>query len=317
MIKIKNNLFNKILFFGCIIIIPLSLFFPELKISSWLALITGIVYTLFLGNPFEGKTNTFTSNLLKTSVVFIGFGYPISSISELTISEFSYVIIFVVFALIIGYFLSKILNVERKTSDLISSGTAICGASAIAAIASSVKANEKQISISLGTVFILSVSGLIFYPSVGKYLALSDHQFGIWSGLTIHDTASAMGTAYDFSPNSLKIATVIKLAKVLFIVPIVFFYSFIYKEGGKKIQFPIFIIFFLFAMILNSLNPQLEIFSLLKDIGKKGLQISLFLIGTNLSLKNLKSIGFKPFIYGLVIWSVLSTISLIAIKYFS
>ena len=317
MIKIKNNLFNKILFFGCIIIIPLSLFFPELKISSWLALITGIVYTLFLGNPFEGKTNSLTSTLLKTSVVFIGFGYPISSISELTISEFSYVIIFVVFTLIIGYILSKILNVERKTSDLISSGTAICGASAIAAIASSVKANEKQISISLGTVFILSVSGLIFYPSIGKYLALSDHQFGIWSGLTIHDTASAMGAAHDFSPNSLKIATVIKLAKVLFIVPIVFFFSYVYKEDGNKIQFPIFILFFLIAMILNSFNQELEIFSLLKDIGKKGLQISLFLIGTNLSLKNLKSIGFKPFIYGLIIWSVLSTISLIAIKYFS
>ena len=166
MIIIKNNLFNKILFFGCIIIIPLSLFLPELKISSWLALITGIVYTLFLGNPFEGKTNSLTSTLLKTSVVFIGFGYPISSISELTISEFSYVIIFVVLVLIIGYILSKILNVERKTSDLISSGTAICGASAIAAIASSIKANEKQISISLGTVFILSVSGLIFYPSI-------------------------------------------------------------------------------------------------------------------------------------------------------
>lgn len=317
MIKIKNNLFNKILFFGFIITIPLSIFIPELKISSWIALITGIIFTVILGNPFEGKTNNLTSTLLKTSVVFIGFGYPITSISDLSGSEFSYVIIFVVLALIIGYVLAKILNVDRKTSDLISSGTAICGASAIAAMGSSIKANEKQISISLGTVFILSVSGLIFYPSIGKYLALSDHQFGIWSGLTIHDTASAIGAAHDFSPNSLKIATVIKLAKVLFIVPIVFLYSFIYKEDEKKIQFPIFILFFLIAMILNSLNQELEIFSSLKNIGKKGLQISLFLIGTNLSLRNINSIGLKPFIHGFVIWSILSTISLIAIKYFS
>lgn len=317
MIKIKNNFFNKILFLGFIISIPISLLYPELRISSWLALTLGIVFALILGNPYEGKTNKLTNTLLKTSIVFIGFGYPISSISELSISEFLYVIVFIILTIIIGLILAKILSVDQKTSDLISSGTAICGASAIAAIASSIKANEKQISISLGTVFILSVSGLIFYPSIGNYFSLSDHQFGIWSGLTIHDTASAIGAAQDFGSNSLKTATIIKLAKVLFIVPIVFLFSFKYKEGGKKIQFPIFIIFFLFAMILNSLNPQLEIFSLLKDIGKKGLQISLFLIGTNLSLKNLKSIGFKPFIYGLVIWSVLSTISLIAIKYFS
>ena len=277
------------------------------------------MFTLILGNPFEGKTYNLTGSLLKTSVVFIGFGYPISSISDLSGSEFSYVIIFVVLTLIIGYILAKILNVERKTSDLISSGTTICGRSY--GKTSIFYANEKQISISLGTVFILSVSGLIFYPSVGNYFSLSEHQFGIWSGLTIHDTASAIGAAQDFDElkgsNSLKTATIIKLAKVLFIVPIVFLYSFKYKDGGKKIQFPIFIVFFLFAMILNSSTSEFEIFSLLKDLGKKGLQISLFLIGTNLSLKNLKSIGFKPFIYGLVIWIILSSTSLSVIKYFS
>ena len=317
MIKIKNNFFNKILFLGFIISIPISLIYPELRISSWLALTIGIFFTLILGNPYEGKTNKLTSTLLKTSIVFIGFGYPISSISELSISEFLYVLVFIILTIIIGLILAKILSVDQKTSDLISSGTAICGASAIVAIAASIKANEKQISISLGTVFILSVSGLIFYPSIGNYFSLSDHQFGIWSGLTIHDTASAIGAAQDFGSNSLKTATIIKLAKVLFIVPIVFLYSFKYKDGEKKTQFPIFIIFFLFAMILNSLNPELEIFSLLKDVGKKGLQISLFLIGANLSLKNLKSIGFIPFIYGLVIWIILSSTSLIVIKYFS
>ena len=317
MIKIKNNFFNKILFLGFIISIPISLIYPELRISSWLALTIGIFFTLILGNPYEGKTNNLTSTLLKTSIVFIGFGYPISSISELSISEFIYVIVFIILTIIIGLTLAKILSVDQKTSDLISSGTAICGASAIVAVAASIKANEKQISISLGTVFILSVSGLIFYPSIGNYFSLSDHQFGIWSGLTIHDTASAIGAAQDFASMSLKTATIIKLAKVLFIVPIVFLYSFKYKDGEKKIQFPIFIIFFLFAMILNSLNPEIEIFSLLKDIGKKGLQISLFLIGANLSLKNLKSIGFIPFIYGLVIWIILSSTSLIVIKYFS
>ena len=317
MTKIKKTLFNKILFFGCILIIPLSMFIQKLDISSWLSLVLGIIFAIIIGNPFEGKTDKFTSSLLKTSVVFIGFGYPISSISSLSPSEFSYVIIFVILMLLIGFKLGKILGVDQKTSDLITSGTAICGASAIAAIASVIRANEKQISISLGTVFILSVSGLIFYPFIGKYFSLSDHQFGIWAGLTIHDTASAIGAAQDFSPKSLKTATIIKLAKVLFIVPIVFFYSFKYKDGDKNIQFPIFIIFFLLAMIFNSLYPEFKSFDLLKEIGKKGLQISLFLIGANLSFKNLRSIGYKPFIHGLVAWITLSTISILAIKYFS
>lgn len=317
MTEIKNNFFNKILFFGCIFFIPLSLFFPELKISSWLALVAGIIFVLVLGNPFDGKTGKLTSTLLKTSVVFIGFGYPISAISELSSSEFSYVIIFVLLTPLSGFLLGKLLDVDRKTSDLISSGTAICGASAIAAIASSIKANEKQISISLGTVFILSVSGLILYPSIGNFFSLSEHQFGIWAGLTIHDTASAIGAAQDYGTDSLQTATIIKLAKVLFIVPIVFLSSFIYKEGGSKVKFPFFIVFFLLAMILNSLAPEFEGFSSLKELGKKGLQVSLFLIGANLSFKNLKSIGFKPFIHGLSIWCILSTISLIAIKYFS
>lgn len=318
MTEIKNNFFNKILFWGCVLTIPLSLLFPELKISSWLALVVGIVFAIILGNPFDGKTGKITSTLLKASVVLIGFGYPISAISDVPSSEFSYVIIFVVLTLLFGFTLGKILGVDQKTSDLISSGTGICGASAIAAIASTIKANEKQISISLGTVFILSVSGLIMYPSIGKYFALSEHQFGIWAGLTIHDTASAIGAAEDFGADSIKIATIIKLAKVLFIIPLVFLGSFLYKNENKKFTFPFFIIFFLIAMILNSSFPDFKDgFENIKGIGKKGLQVSLFLIGTNLSIKNLKTIGIKPFVHGLIIWIMLSSLSLMAISYFS
>ena len=317
MTKMKKNLFNKILFFGCILTIFLSIFIQKLDISSWISLVAGIIFAIIFRNPFDGKTDKLTSNLLKTSVVFIGFGYPITSISELSMPEFSYVFIFVIFTLFFGIKIGKLLNIDRKTSDLTSCGTSICGASAIAAIASVIKANEKQISISLGTVFILSVSGLLFYPYIGKYFSLSDHQFGIWAGLTIHDTASAIGAAQDFSQKSLKTATIIKLAKVLFIVPIVFLYSFKYKDGDRNIKFPIFIVFFLLAMILNSLYPEFKFFNLLKEIGKKGLQVSLFLIGVSLSLNNLKSIGFKPFIHGFFTWSALSIISIIAIKYFS
>ena len=292
--------------------------FPFLNwITSWISLVLGIVFAIILGNPYDGKTGSLTSILLKISVVCIGFGYPISAISELSITEFSFVIIFIFLTLILGFIIGKIINVDRKIADLITAGTSICGASAIAAVSSTIKANEKQISIALGTVFILSASGLIIYPIIGDYLALSQHQFGIWAGLSVHDTASSIGAAQDFGAEALKTATIVKLAKVVFIVPLVFLGSYLYKDGNNKISFPFFIVFFLLAMFLNSIFPEFNGFGTIKEIGKKGLQISLFLIGANLSIKNLKTIGIKPFLHGLFIWLFLSSVSLLAIKYFS
>ena len=259
--------------------------------TSWLALLLGITFAIVLGNPYEGKTGNITKNLLKTSVVAIGFGYPLSAISELSISSFYFVIIFILLTIIIGFFIGKILYVNHKISDMISSGTAICGASAIAAIASSIRANEKEISIALSTVFILSASGLILFPIIGNHLNLTQEQFGLWAGLTIHDTASAIGAALDFDAGfekdlAEKVATIIKLAKVIFIVPLVFWGAYLYKEENKNLTFPYFIIFFLLAMFLNSKFPDFDGFSIIKTAGKKGLQISLFLIGVNLSTKN-------------------------------
>ena len=323
MIVNQNTTFNKIFFFGIIVLISLSSTLPFLNwITSWISLVLGIVFAIILGNPYDGKTGNLTSSLLKISVVGIGFGYPINSISKLSSTDFSFVIFFIVLTLILGFIAGKIINVDRKTSDLITSGTAICGASAIAAVSSAIKANDKQISVSLGTVFILSVSGLIIYPIIGKYLGLTQYQFGIWAGLSVHDTASAIGAAMDFDKAfnediSEQVSTIIKLSKVLFIVPLVFLGSFLYKDGNKKFNFPFFIVFFLLAMILNSSFPDFNGFDTIKEFGKKGLQISLFLIGANLSIKNLKTIGIKPFLHGLFIWIFLSSVSLLAIIYFS
>ncbi len=289
--------------------------------TSWLALVLGITFALVLGNPYEGETRSITSNLLKISVVAIGFGYPLSAISELSISSFYFVIIFIVLTIVIGFFIGKIFYVDRKIADMISSGTAICGASAIAAIASTIRANDKQISIALGTIFILSASGLILFPIIGNYLNLTQQQFGLWAGLTIHDTASSIGAALDFDMNfennlAEKVTTIIKLAKVIFIIPLVFLAAYLYKKDIGKFIFPYFIIFFLLAMFLNSRFPEFDGFSTIKTAGKKGLQISLFLIGANLSIKNLKVIGIKPFLQGFLLWMIISISSLIAILYF-
>ena len=242
--KNNINLFNKILFFGLVSLIALSTSLSFLSwMTSWLALVLGITFAIVLGNPYEGKTGNITSNLLKISVVGIGFGYPLSAISELSITSFYFVIIFIVLTIVIGFFIGKIFYVDRKIADMISSGTAICGASAIAAIASTIRANDKQISIALGTLFILSASGLILFPIIGNYLNLTQQQFGVWAGLAIHDTASAIGAALDFDMAfekdlAEKVATIIKLAKVIFIVPLVFLGAYLYKEDEKKLIFP-------------------------------------------------------------------------------
>ena len=313
--------FNKIFFFGIVVLIALSSVFPFLHwVTSWLALVLGIAFAILLGNPYAGKTGNINNNLLKISVVGIGFGYPISAISELSVSSFYFVVIFIVLTLFMGVIIGKIFNVDRKIADLITSGTSICGASAIAAISSTIKANEKQISVALGTVFILSASGLIIFPIIGDYLKLTQHQFGVWVGLSIHDTASAIGAAIDFDKDfnediTEKVATIIKLSKVIFIIPLVFLGAYLYKGGNKKFIFPYFIIFFLLAMFLNSEFPQYDGFTTIKAAGKKGLQISLFLIGTNLSVRNLKAIGINPFLQGLLLWIMISVSSLLAILY--
>jgi len=287
-------------------------------VSSWVSLALGIGLAVLLGNPYEGRTSNLTKQLLKISVVAIGFGYPITAITELSVSSFYFVVIFILIALLLGFIIGKILKVERRTADLITSGTSICGASAIAAIASSIRANEKQLSIALGTVFILSASSLLFFPMLGNYLKLTQEQFGLWAGLSIHDTASAIGAAIDFDQFfnqdiAEKVATIIKLSKVIFIVPLVFLGAFLYKQGNKNLSTPYFILFFLLAMFLNSNFPEFNGFSSMKLAGKKGLQISLFLIGTNLSFNNLRAIGFRPFLHGLLLWLVISISSLIAI----
>ena len=320
----KSNFisFSKLLFFGLIILIALSASLSFLSwMTSWLAFILGLTFAIVLGNPYEGKIENITNNLLKISVVGIGFGYPLSAISELSISSFYFIIIFILLTIIIGFFIGKIFYVNRKTSDMISSGTAICGASAIAAIASSIRATEKEISIALGTIFILSASGLILLPIIGNYLNLTQQQFGLWAGLIIHDTASSIGAALDFDMNfennlAEKVTTIIKLAKVIFIIPLVFLAAYLYKKDIGKFIFPYFIIFFLLAMFLNSRFPEFDGFSTIKIAGKKGLQISLFLIGANLSIKNLKVIGVKPFLHGFLLWMIVSISSLIAILYF-
>lgn len=213
-----------------------------------------------------------------------------------------------------GLFIGKRLKVENNTSYPISTETAICGGSAIAAISSIIKSNEKQISTALGTVFILNSVALFLFPYIGHLLHLSQHQFGIWAAIAIHDTSSVVGAANQYGAEALQIATTIKLERALGIIPLAIISVFAFKSESKKIKVPYFIFLFVVAMMLNTLIPvvhqQAPVIVLLSKIG---LKITLFLIGTSLTRHLLASVGIKPLIQGVLLWAFISVLSLMVI----
>lgn len=283
-------------------------------ISPPIALLMGIVIALFVGHPYIHLNGKATKMLLQFSVVGLGFGMNISSALKAGKEGFLFTVFSILGTLVIGYFIGKFLKIDKKTSYLISSGTAICGGSAIAAVAPVIKANEKQISIALGLIFILNSIALFIFPSLGHLLELTDKQFGVWCAIAIHDTSSVVGASSKFSAAALEIATTVKLARALWIIPVAFFSSFLFKNKDSKISIPYFIGFFILAMVGNTYIPFVRDYSIyLTSVAKAGLTLTLFLIGSGLSKKVIYSVGVKPLIQGVVLWILISLASLWAV----
>jgi uncharacterized integral membrane protein (TIGR00698 family) len=220
----------------------------------------------------------------------------------------------------LGYFLGKYLKIKDKTSNLISAGTAICGGSAIAAVAPAIEADAEDISVSLATVFILNSIALFVFPAVGHLLHLTPHQFGVWAAVAIHDTSSVVGAAARFGDEALQTATTLKLARALWIAPVALFFAVLYRSKNKgkriKIVVPWFIFLFLLAAVAKTYAPpQLfpSLFDSLINLAKAGLTVTLFLIGASLSRGALKAVGLKPLIQGIVLWLTISIVSLLAV----
>ena len=201
----------------------------------------------------------------------------------------------------------------RKSSHLVASGTAICGGSAIAAVAPAVNASEKEISVSLGVVFLLNAVALVVFPFIG----LSQHQFGLWSAIAIHDTSSVVGAASAYGNEALEVATTVKLARALWIIPVSLLSAFLFKNKGKKISIPWFILFFILAMLANSYLPGIStVAPAITAISKSALVVTLFLIGAGLSVEKIKSVGWKPLILGIILWITVSILSLLVIMHY-
>ena len=283
-------------------------------VSSPVALVGGFLFSYFLGHPFLSLNATAVNWLLKIAVVGLGFGMNLVETLNAGKDGFILTVFSITATLILGYFIGKSLKMDRKGSHLISSGTAICGGSAIAAVAPVIKASEKDISISLGVIFLLNSIALIVFPPIGHWLGLTQHQFGLWSAIAIHDTSSVVGAAYTFGEEALKVATTVKLARALWIIPLSILSVFLFKGKGKSVKIPYFIFLFILAIIINSYLPIPDMITEgITDVSKSLLVLTLFLIGAGLSVDKIKSAGWKPMILGISLWVFISISSILVI----
>jgi uncharacterized integral membrane protein (TIGR00698 family) len=300
-----------------IIFAALTLFCMTSYVSPPIALLMGLLIANLFGHPFLHLNHKATNILLQISVVGLGFGMNVYSAVSAGKDGFLFTIASIISTLILGAFLGKWLKIEKKTSHLISCGTAICGGSAIAAIAPVVKSNDNQTSVALGVIFILNSIALFLFPAIGHYLNLSQNQFGLWCAITIHDTSSVVGAASKYGPEALQVATTVKLARALWIIPVALITAFLFKNKSNKIKIPYFIGLFVMAMVLNTYVPQTAIVApYLVGIAKIGLSLTLFLIGAGLNRNILKSIGIRPLFQGSLLWLLIAGLTLVSILYF-
>lgn len=291
------------------------------------ALVLGLVIALFVGHPFLHLNHKATHILLQVSVVGLGFGMNAARALKAGKEGFLFTVVSISGTLAAGLLLGRLMKIEKKTSLLISGGTAICGGSAIAALAPVIRAEERQVSVALGAVFILNSVALFLFPAIGHLLGLSQAQFGLWSAIAIHDTSSVVGAAGRYGPEALQIATTVKLARALWIIPVSLLAALFFRGsngraaraagqdrqaagGGRdarvKVKIPYFIGLFVVAILLNTWLPMPALSHVIVEASHAGLTLTLFLIGSGLSRQVLKNTGVKPLVQGVIVWVLIA-----------
>ncbi len=282
--------------------------------SPPLALVAGLVFGAIASHPYPGESKQISKYLLQAAVVGLGFGMNLQQVLRAGRSGFVYTAVGIAFALMVGTIIARLVRVERRAAFLISTGTAICGGSAIAAVGPVVGATEDEMSVSLGTIFLLNSVALLTFPAIGAALKLSQSQFGLWAALAIHDTSSVVGACAKYGTAALAVGTTVKLARALWIVPITVATAI--RTGSKtRIHWPWFILFFCLAAMANTyLLAGLPVYHLLSSLGKLMLIFTLFLIGATLSPAALRKVGPRPLIQGVLLWIIVGVTSLMAIR---
>lgn len=299
----------------------LASYIPGLQfISKWctppIMLFIGLAYALLCGQGYPDFNKKMSKKLLQYSVVGLGFGMNLYESLASGREGMLFTIVSVIGTLLIGMLIGrKLLKVDKETAYLISSGTAICGGSAIAAVGPVIKAKPANMSVALAVVFVLNAIALFIFPSIGHWLGLSQQEFGTWAAIAIHDTSSVVGAGAAYGEEALQVATTIKLTRALWIIPLALATSFIFKSSDRKITIPWFILFFVIAILLNTfvLDNIPAFGKAISGLARKCLTITMFFIGASLSTDVLRSVGIKPLIQGVLLWLVISVGSLLYI----
>ena len=289
-----------------------------LCLSGWIsppvALSLGIIFGLSVRHPYPHFSRSAARILLQVSVVALGFGMNLHEIVKAGRSGFIYTALGISFSLIVGLALGKFLRIGGNASYLITAGTAICGGSAIAAIGPILHADDEEMAVSLGTVFILNSIALLAFPPIGNVLHLTQSQFGLWAALAIHDTSSVVGAAAKYGAQALVVGTTVKLARALWIVPLALVTAAV-KRSKTRVPLPWFILFFCLAAVVNTYIPAFGNFDRWAfSAGRLGLTATLFLIGTGISLATVKSVGWRPLLQGVLLWIMVATVTLYLIR---
>ncbi|MFA7116678.1 MAG: putative sulfate exporter family transporter [Bacteroidales bacterium] len=291
-----------------------------LFVSPAISLAIGIAYALILGDLFKAFSAKVSKYLLQASVVGLGFGMNINEALQSSSTGMLFTVFSVVTVLGVGYFLGRLFHIDKKLSYLISAGTAICGGSAIAAVAPVIKADSNQTSMSLAVIFTLNAIAMFLFPAIGHWIGLSQTEFGTWAAIGIHDTSSVVGAGQIYGEQALKVATTVKLTRALWIIPVSIFSMFAFntqKDGIKNMSIPWFIFMFIVAMLINTYFPlPAGLGNVISITAHSALSLTLFLIGSMLSIEAVKAVGYKPIIHGIVLWFIIGSSALLAVTVF-
>lgn len=327
---------GKILYWILLVLVffPFNAIFGHTWISAPVALALGLIFALTFGTPYPAVNKWLSKKMLQASVIGLGFGMNLIASLKSGAEGMIFTIVSVIGVMVIGVLIGRYLRINNKTSYLISSGTAICGGSAIAAVGPVVKADQNEMAVSLGVIFILNAIALFIFPPLGHFFGLSQTQFGTWAAIAIHDTSSVVGAGAAYGPEACELATLIKCTRALWIIPLAIFSMWFFPKydartnpnantgGGKaKISIPWFILWFVVAMVINTYTPDAwrdvmdPVYNVLYAAARQCLIAVLFAIGAGLSMKVIKSVGAKPMLQAITLWILIGTASLLVVMY--
>lgn len=304
----KNLVFNK--YFWIVLTFGLSL----LTSFSAIGLLVGIFIALTLGNPMTAFTSKLSKYLLQISVVLLGFGMNINNLIKVGIASIGITLSTIIITFFAGLILGKLFKLEKDLSILISSGTAICGGSAIAAMAPAINAKESHTAIALSVVFLLNAIGLFIFPPIGHFFNLTEDQFGFWAAIAIHDTSSVVGAAASYGTVAAGIAITVKLTRALWILPLSIGVAKFYKSETKP-KFQWFLLYFILASVVSSYIHIQPLWDFLLATGKHLMTGTLFLVGSVLTIKQIKKLGVSALVMAVILWIIISVLSFVLIYF--